>query len=637
MFLLIELVENLLTVHSNGAYCEVIVLCKRNPVDFQLVHANPLLRLRRHHHADCCCFHGIEGHIQHLGIFCRRRNCVLRNDRDGLPIGVIAHICPVAAIIDAGGIVVQGFHRAGVILHDILFRHTNGMVGLYLRVIAGNFIDKADGNLVNQGFYRCSSIAQNDADPGRLVIGIAFPIAPDLLRGRDVKGLFAVVDIRSGIALRCIERDCQRQGAAGLLQSNVVGCGTFCHTDGSGSLHGLTAAEIHRTGHLHDFASSLEGNTLQVPGHGEFIGGTIIKMHRKGCRQSGRFAGDGSGGSSLHGHSAKNGYGSGGLESLAFHGAAHGKGSGGGIFAWINPIPGDSKFSVGPDVHFGGDFLRQRRLHIHVGGNGHRLIADSSQRYFVNGERLGHAASVGQDAADNHGRLAGLDVVLVFHHVIKAIAERCFAQGYAVRFGTDFRAIVIIGSQIQRNLGSGEIRLILGLADAQLRAGHELVGLIPCTSAGFHAVEAHILGHGGLIKGSDLPVGVVRPVAFRDFSPFLSVSTDFHAVFRHNAIGNGRTRLIAQGIQQGSFCQRQLNIAFLRLLPQIFSPRGMPEGRAVVIHRKFDGAFISAFRLCAGCSGSGLGVVIVAAVVGGILDRFRIQVDGIAAAGGVIF
>ena len=46
----------------------------------------------------------------------------------------------------------------------------------------------------------------------------------------------------------------------------------------------------------------------------------------------------------------------------------------------------------------------------------------------------------------------------------------------------------------------------------------------------------------------------------------------------------------------------------------------MPEGRAVVIYRKIDGAFISAIcRLITGCGGSGLGVVIVAASIGGII------------------
>ena len=63
----------------------------------------------------------------------------------------------------------------------------------------------------------------------------------------------------------------------------------------------------------------------------------------------------------------------------------------------------------------------------------------------------------------------------------------------------------------------------------------------------------------------------------------------------------------------------------------------MPEGRAVVIYRKIDGAFISAIcRLITGCGGSGLGVVIVAAVVLWILYRFRSQVDDVIAAGGVI-
>ena len=130
----------------------------------------------------------------------------------------------------------------------------------------------------------------------------------------------------------------------------------------------------------------------------------------------------------------------------------------------------------------------------------------------------------------------------------------------------------------------------------------------------------------------------MRPVALRDDCPIRSVGTDFHSILGHNAIGNAVTRLIAQGIQNGKLIQIQLNIAFFWLLCQIFIPICMPEGAFIAVNgianRTF---FVIARKLLALCGNRCIFPWVIPAAVFWILYRFRIQVDGIAAAGGVIF
>ena len=137
----------------------------------------------------------------------------------------------------------------------------------------------------------------------------------------------------------------------------------------------------------------------------------------------------------------------------------------------------------------------------------------------------------------------------------------------------------------------------------------------------------------------------MRPVALRDDCPIRSVGTDFHSILGHNAIGNAVTRLIAQGIQQCGIFKLQLNIAVFGFISQIRRAASsciciiaVPVCFSVSVNSITGGAVISLIgSTLAGSGGSCLFIVIIPAVVFWILYRFRIQVDGITAAGGVVF
>ena len=228
-------------------------------------------------------------------------------------------------------------------------------------------------------------------------------------------------------------------------------------------------------------------------------------------------------------------------------------------------------------------------------------------------------------------------VVGIGHRVVNALAEGISIQRYHRIRGNGVSSIVP-NSGFHRHSGRREIGCGFRHADAQLCAGHKAVGHVTGGAAGLHAVEAHVFRFHRLCKFRNLPGGVMRPSAFRHRLPIRSVHADFHAVFRHNAVGNGGSRLVAQGVQHGGFLQRQLDIALIRRIFQIFAPFCMPIGLLVVVHRKVDGSLVSArCRLEAGRAGGGLGIVVVPAAVLGAQHRLGIQVDGIAAAGAVIF
>ena len=246
-------------------------------------------------------------------------------------------------------------------------------------------------------------------------------------------------------------------------------------------------------------------------------------------------------------------------------------------------------------------------------------------------------AGIVEDASHGDGGFANVGVAYIGDLIVHALSQGLAAErDHRIR-GDRFAGVVpYVG--LHRHFGRREIGCGFRHADAQLCAGHKAVGHVTGAAAGLHAVEAHVFRFHRLCKFRNLPGGVMRPSAFRHRLPIRSVHADFHAVFRHNAVGNGGSRLVAQGVQHGGFLQRQLDIALIRRIFQIFVPFCMPIGLLVVVHRKVDGSLVSArCRLEAGRAGGGLGIVVVPAAVLGAQHRLGIQVDGIAAAGAVIF
>ena len=615
--------ENIL--HGNGAAGG-----GGEAVDFQLVNAHPLIFLRRHNHPDGGGLYRLKEGIQHLGVVGRGRNLILSDDGNGLPMLTAVHHRPVLTVIHLAGVKVQILIIAGVVLNHIGGRQANLVACSHIGIIAGVFVDKAQGYMVYHHFF----LTQNDGNPGRIVVYTPLPVGPDLLALGYAEGAAAVVDVHDGVRVRCIEGHGQRQGViAG--QGQVVGGGTGGHphlggssaghalTQGDGAGHGNHSAVAHKVGGLHS-----------LPHHRQILHGAVVEVdiHLTGqCRQ-GLFHGDG--GHGLHRSHTQHRYGGLRLQGLAFHGTGYGKGASLGILAGINGVPNHIHFLIRADVHLSGDGGRQLGCNARIGGDLHRAVALYHHFRRGNGESGRSGAGIIADAPDGEGGFTGLDVVGIGDSIVQAVGQSLTVQGYG-ELRLNFKAGILEAVLVQGNLSRRQVNLFRSHTHPQLSTGHEPIGHISGRTPGLHTVEPDVLRlH--RVKGGNLPIGGVGPGAGGYLVPVLLVGADLDAIFGNNTVGDGISGLIPQGIQGLNLIQIQLDIALLRLILQIFIPLAVPEGGRVVVNGKLLGAFVAADGLFAGHLHGGIAVGVIPGGIGRIVGGLGVQQNPVFAGGAVV-